>query len=185
MCWTRSSIGRRSATAGNKARPRLFAPVKEAPMTKLAAALLCVAATTAHAQSVEGYWQDTERRILFSADAPPGYVYGRWTALDQEQTYPTAKHILRSGDALEVIELLYDEEEVVKVMRADPKSVAFTRTSTWTGCAVQHRCELQGTDQLFCALETRCKEQVVWRGEERYARRASCERVDRRQAQGI
>src|SRR5258708_4903279 len=52
-------------------------------MRTLALLLLCGLAGAAGAQSIEGYWQDTERRILFSRDAPAGYVYGRWTALDQ------------------------------------------------------------------------------------------------------
>jgi hypothetical protein len=158
-------------------------------MTKLAAGFLCMAAASVQAQSLEGYWQDTERRILFSADAPPGYVYGDWTALDQDQTYPSAKQIHRSTAGLEVIELLYDDEELIRVVRTDEKSIEFTRTSTWSGCAVRQRCEVDGPDRLFCVIETRClkagTQQVVWRGEERYARRVSCERVDRRQAQGI
>jgi len=154
-------------------------------MTKLAAALLCVAAASAQAQSLEGYWQDTERRILFSRDAPPGYVYGRWTMLDQQQTYPTAKQIRRSAGAVEVIDFLYDKEEVLSVARADDKSIEFTRTNTWSKCSALHRCTLENPDQMLCSLETSCGEQVVWRGEERYSRRASCERTDGRQAQGI
>src|SRR4051812_22285426 len=159
-------------------------------MTKLAAGLLLgLAALAAHGQSIEGYWQDTERRILFSRDAPPGYVYGGWTALDQRQTYPSAKHISRSTGGLEVVDLLYDNEEVVTVGRASEKAIEFERASTWSRCVARHKCDLDGANQMFCALETSCpvagSEQVVWRGEERYARRASCERVDKRQAQGI
>ena len=155
-------------------------------MTKLAACLLLgVTALSAQAQSIEGFWQDTERRILFAADAPPGYVYGRWTALDQSQTYPSAKQIRRAGGATEVVDLLYDNEEILKVSRIADKSIEFTRTSTWSGCSVRHKCDLEGANQLLCALETRCKDKLVWRGEERYARRESCERVDKRQAQGI
>src|SRR5215213_1350241 len=87
-------------------RPRMvFTSRKEAGMTKLGMGLLFgMAALSAHGQSIEGYWQDTERRILFSHDAPPGYVYGRWTALDQEQTYPSAKQIRRAGADIEVVE---------------------------------------------------------------------------------
>jgi hypothetical protein len=159
-------------------------------MTKLAAGLLFgVAVVSAHGQSIEGYWQDTERRILFSRDAPPGYVYGQWTALDQAQTYPTAKEIRKSAGGVEVVELLYDDEEVVKVARAAEKSIEFTRTNTWSKCAVRHSCNLEGSDRLLCALETSCPvagaEQVVWRGEERYARRSNCERFEVRRAQGI
>ena len=55
-------------------------------------------------------------------------------------------------------------------------------------CAMHHSCRLDG-EQLFCALENLClengREVLDWRGEERYVRRASCERDGRRQAQGI
>jgi len=158
-------------------------------MVKLAAALLCTFAVSAYAQSVEGYWQDTERRILFASDAPPGYVYGRWTPLDQNQTYPTAKHIRKVASGLEIVDLLYDDEEVLKVGRVSADSIEFTRTNTWSKCVARHKCDLEGADRMLCALETSCPvagaEQVVWRGEERYARRASCERVEVRRAQGI
>ena len=158
-------------------------------MMKLAAGLLMsLVAVSAYAQ-IEGYWQDTERRILFSREAPPGYVYGRWTTLDQDQTYPSAKHIRKSAAGVEVVDLLYDEEEVLKVAAADGKSIEFMRTNTWSRCVAHHKCSLEGSDRMLCALETSCpvagSEQVVWRGEERYARRASCQRVDKRQAQGI
>jgi hypothetical protein len=153
------------------------------------AALGGLAAAESSAPTIEGYWQDTERRILFSRDAPPGYVYGRWTALDQEQTYPSAKHIRRAGPAFELTDLLYDDEERIRVERSDEKTIEFVRSNTWSGCTARHSCELQGTDALFCALETRCPkgeaQELVWRGEERYTRRVSCVRVDKRQAQGI
>lgn len=155
-------------------------------MTRLAAGVvLGVAALSAHAQSIEGFWQDTERRILFSADAPPGFQYGRWTKLDQNQTYPSAKQIRKGASGVEVVELLYDDEEVLTVRRADEKTIEFTRANTWSKCSVLHRCDLQGANDMLCSLETSCGEQVVWRGEERYARRASCERVEVRRAQGI
>jgi len=137
------------------------------------------------AQSIEGYWQDTERRILYAPDAPPGYVFGRWTALDQAQTYPAAKSIRRKGDTYELDDLLYDDEEAIKVLGAAPGRIDFTRTNRLTSCSTLHACELHAADELLCALETRCAEQVVWRGEERYARRASCERDGKRQQQGI
>ena len=158
-------------------------------MMRLAGLLLLLLTGTAAAQSIEGYWQDTERRILFSTDAPPGYVYGRWTALDQAQTYPTAKQFRKSAGGYDVVDLLYDDEEVLQIGRATEKSIDFTRTNTSSKCAVRHQCELSGENQLSCALETRCPkggmEEIVWRGEERYARRASCERVEVRRAQGI
>ena len=141
---------------------------------------------TAHAaDTIEGYWQDTERRILYSSDAPTGYVFGRWTELDQQQTYPAAKLIRRSGSGYELVDLLYDDEEQIKVVRAGDASIDFVRTNRLSGCATNHVCTLDKSDRLFCALETRCAEQVVWRGEERYARRASCERDGKRQQQGI
>ena len=151
--------------------------------------LLLLFAGTAAAQTIEGFWQDTERRILFAADAPPGYEYGRWTALDQKQTYPTAKQFRKSAAGYDVVDFLYDDEEALKVSRATEKSIDFTRTNTWSKCVARHQCELNGANQLACAIETRCPkagmDEVVWRGEERYARRASCERVEVRRAQGI
>src|SRR5258706_9125837 len=58
---------------------------KEALMKKLLIALLaCAFAAPALGQakgdSIEGYWQDSERRILFSKQAPPGYEYGHWVS---------------------------------------------------------------------------------------------------------
>ena len=115
-----------------------------------------------------------DRRLLAGHRAPH-----RWTLLDQGQTYPSAKHILKSAAGLEVIELLDDEEEVVKVVRSAGERIEFVRTNTWSKCAARHS----------CALETSCPvagaEQVVWRGEERCAHRANCERVEVRRAQGI
>ena len=147
--------------------------------------LLSVATLSAHGQSIEGYWQDTERRILFAADAPPGFEYGSWTKLDQNQTYPSAKQIRRGAHGVEVVDFLYDDEELLTVRRAGEKTIEFTRASTWSKCSVRHQCDLEGPNQMLCALETSCNQQVVWRGEERYARRVTCERVEVRRAQGI
>jgi hypothetical protein len=156
------------------------------------ALLLCLAASSvpAHAaDTIEGYWQDTERRILYAPDAPPGYVFGNWSALDQQQTYPAAKHIRRSGGGYELIDLLYDDEEQIKIVGATDDRIDFARTNRLSRCTTNHDCALDGADRLFCKLETRCPqagaERVVWRGEERYARRASCERDGKRQQQGI
>src|SRR5882762_9124997 len=158
-------------------------------MRTLAFLLLCLAGDVAAQNTIEGYWQDTERRILFARDAPPGYVYGRWTALDQAQTYPSAKQIRKSAGGFDVVDLLYDDEEVVKVGRSTGDSIEFVRTNTWSRCTASHKCGLDGANQLLCELETRCPkagvDELVWRGEERYARRAGCEQVDKRQAQGI
>jgi len=151
--------------------------------------LACLAAGMAAAQAprdtIEGYWQDIERRILYSPDAPASYVFGRWTALDQNQTYPAAKEIRRSGGGYELLDLLYDDEEQIKVVRAGNAGIDYTRTNRLSACATSHVCTLESANQLFCALESRCAEKIVWRGEERYERRASCERDGKRQAQGI
>jgi len=143
----------------------------------------------AQSGSIEGYWQDSARRILFSADAPPDYVYGGWTELDPAQTYPSAKEIRHVASGYELIDLLYDDEERISVQGGDERHIDFVRTNRLSGCATRHACELIKDDGLLCALETRCSkagaEQVVWRGEERYARRSLCERDGRRQLQGI
>jgi hypothetical protein len=140
-------------------------------------------------KTIEGYWQDIGRRILFSQDAPASYVYGQWTILDQQQTYPSAKHIRNSGARFELLDLLYDDDEVIKVLKASEESIEFTRTTRWSGCSVHHRCGVE-QDQMLCSLQTTCPnsggERVVWRGEERYARRGGCERQQKgREAQGI
>ena len=160
-------------------------------MVKLATVVLASALGCAtHAQStagktIEGYWQDIARRILFSSSAPPGYKYGQWTALDQQQTYPSAKHIRRGGTGFELVDLLYDEQETVKVLKASDRDIEFLRTSRWSGCAAHHQCSLDG-DQLLCKLKTSCADRLVWQGEERYVRRASCDRTQSRpEAQGI
>ena len=160
-------------------------------MIRFTAILLAsVPGLAAHAQSpsgktIEGYWQDTARRILFSASAPPGYKYGQWTLLDRAQTYPSAKQIRRSGSGFDLVELLYDEQEAVRVLKASDSRIEFTRTNRWSGCSVHHQCGLEG-EGLLCALQTSCADRLVWQGEERYERRASCERTQARpEAQGI
>ena len=151
--------------------------------------LACLAAGMAAAQTprdtIEGYWQDIERRILYSPEAPASYVFGRWTVLDQNQTYPAAKEIRRSGGGYELDDLLYDDEEQIKVVRAGDSGIDFTRTNRLSACVTRHACTLEGANQLLCALESHCADKIVWRGEERYERRASCERDGKRQAQGI
>jgi hypothetical protein len=140
-------------------------------------------------KTIEGFWQDTARRILFSRDAPPAYAYGTWNALDQKQTYPAAKHIRRSGRGFELIDLLYDDENPIKVVSAKEDGIEFVRSTKSPACGMRHQCRLAG-DELFCSLENICREGgrddvLDWRGEERYARRALCERDGKRQAQGI
>ena len=153
------------------------------------ALLALLACGGAQADTLEGHWQDTERRILYSREAPPGYQYGNWTAIEQDQTYPSAKEIRRSGAGLEVLDLNADDDNyVVKTVKSTDDSVVFVREVKWSGCAMHHRCTLEGPN-MFCALENVCpqdgKAVVDWRGEERYARRVSCERQGRVQAQGF
>jgi hypothetical protein len=138
----------------------------------------------AHAQTIEGFWQDSARRILYDRAAPASYEYGRWSVLDPQQTYPSAKQIHKSKHGFELIDLLYDDEDTIKVVQANENSIEFIRTSTFTGCSMHHRCALQA-DEMLCSLENLCRDVVDWRGEERYVRRASCVRDGRRQAQGI
>jgi hypothetical protein len=139
--------------------------------------------------TIEGFWQDTARRILYSRAAPPAYVYGTWSALDQGQTYPSAKEIRRTPSGWEVVDLNADDREyTVKAIAGTEKSVEFVRMVTRSGCAMHHKCGLQG-QEMVCSLENRCPEggQSVldWRGEERYAKRASCERLGGPELQGF
>jgi hypothetical protein len=185
--------------------PDRRAPEKEVDMKKPEVLFVLLAfATAAFAQSspepgkpgggvqagktIEGFWQDTSRRILFSRDASPAYVYGTWNALDQQQTYPAAKQIRRSGRGFELIDLLYDDEHTIKVVSAREDGIEFVRATQSPACGMRHRCRLAG-DELFCSLENICREGgrdvLDWRGEERYARRVLCERDGKRQAQGI
>src|SRR5712692_5396804 len=83
--------------------------------------LLLLAPTAAEAQTIEGFWQDSERRILFDRRAPASYQYGAWTPLDQQQTYPSAKQIRNSGGRFELVDLLYDDEHAIKVVGADDR----------------------------------------------------------------
>jgi len=165
-------------------------------MTKPVAILLgCLLGFSAHAQptagkTIEGDWQDTARRILFSSSAPPDYKYGQWTPLDQQQTYPSAKQIRRSASGFDVVDLLYDNQDTIKVLTASDSAIEFIRTTRWSGCSAFHRCGLDGERQLLCSIETKCPqaggERIVWKGEERYERRASCERTQARPgAEGI
>ena len=68
--------------------------------------LACLAAGMAAAQTppdtIEGYWQDIERRILYSPDAPASYVFGRWTPLDQDGRDDQLRHTHRSPAAQDV-----------------------------------------------------------------------------------
>ena len=140
-------------------------------------------------KTIEGYWQDASRRILYSRNAPQGYAYGTWNALPQDQTYPSAKQIRHSASGYAVVDLLYDDSEhTIRVVSASDTGIEFIRTLAFPACSMHHRCRLEG-EELFCSLENTCEEKgasvLDWRGEERYVRRALCERDGRRQAQGI
>ena len=122
------------------------------------------------AKTIDGFWQDAARRILFARDAPPSYVYGRWTELDLKQTYPTAKQIRRSPGGITLIDLLYDDEHPVSVVSSADDRIEFVRSSKYPECAMQHRCRLEASgDELLCALENACREggrEVLdWKGE--------------------
>lgn len=175
-------------------------------MSKLYLSLVLLAFGTAvHAQSsavieksagsdrsagntMEGFWQDSARRILFARDAPASYVYGRWSALDLEQTYPSAKRIRRTATGFELVDLLYGDEYAIRVLKAGETGIEFTRSSKFPPCAMHHACRLEG-NELLCSLENICRvdgrDVLDWRGEERYVRRTSCESGPRREAQGI
>ena len=151
------------------------------------AMLVCVPATAA--ETLEGFWQDIARRILFARDAPPGFAYGNWTMIDQQQTYPAAKEVRRSAGGLEVVDLNFDDENyAVKTVSASDDALVYVRTVKWSGCTMHHRCRLDGAEML-CSLENVClrdgKSVLDWRGEERYARRAHCARQGKVQAQGF
>lgn len=106
------------------------------------------------------------------------------------ETYPSAKQIRRSASGFDVVDLLYDNQDTIKVLKASDSAIEFSRTARWSGCSAYHRCGLDGERQLLCTIETKCPqaggERVVWKGEERYERRTSCERTQARpEAQGI
>jgi hypothetical protein len=135
----------------------------------IVAGLLTVAPVFAEpesAKTIEGFWQDSARRILFARNAPADYVYGGWALLDLQQTYPSPKRIRHSGARFELTDLLYDEEEIIQVLNATADSIEFTRTSTWSGCSMHHKCSLQ-SDELLCGPQNVCRHGLDWRGEDR------------------
>ena len=52
----------------------------------LASLIAGLAPARPHDDRIEAIGRTPSARILYSADAPPGYVFGRWTVLDQNQT---------------------------------------------------------------------------------------------------
>lgn len=160
-------------------------------MAKLIGLLLFVVAASAGAEpvTIEGFWQDVAGRVLSSRHAAPGAVFGTWHERYLDATYPTAKHIRRSGETYELQDMLYDEREYsVQILAATPKTVEFIRTQNWSGCRMRHTCRLEGSE-LFCSIVNTCREgdQDVhdWSGEERYIRRVHCYRDGKQESQGI
>jgi len=144
----------------------------------------------AHAQTIEGYWQDIAGRITFKRNPLPADSYGNWYARPLNATYPAAKHIRRAGSSFEVADLNYDEKDyAVRVVKANENQISFVREAGWSPCRVSHSCQLAG-EELFCAMETICieqgKEYVDLRAEERFVRRNHCIRSQARsEAQGF
>lgn len=149
----------------------------------------------AHAQSpasktIEGYWQDIAGRITFKRNPLPADSYGNWYARSLDATYPSAKHIRRTGSSFEVADLNYDERDYsVRVLQANDHQIDFVRTAKWSPCRVDHSCRLAG-EELLCTMVTVCveqgKEYVDLRAEERFIRRSNCVRnTARPEAQGF
>ncbi len=141
------------------------------------------------AQSIEGYWQDKARRILFARNAPPAYAYGAWTTLDPQDMYALAKQIRKIAGGFELLEFQFEAEDYpVRVTGAAEDRIEFVRSPRWSTCSMHHKCRLNG-EELICSLENLCREGgrdvLDWRGEEVYARRVHCERLGGRQGQVI
>jgi hypothetical protein len=158
--------------------------------TLLALAVTGLLAIPAHAQSIEGYWQDIAGRITYKRNALPADKYGDWYARPLDATYPSAKQFRRAGPGFEVADMNYDEKDYrVRVLESHEQKVVFERSTSWSPCRVHNTCQLAG-DEMLCMMETRCVEKgleyVDLRAEERFIRRKSCARVGAQpQAQGF
>jgi hypothetical protein len=152
--------------------------------------LLCPALSQAQpAQTIEGFWQDIAGRTTFKRNVSPSAVYGGWNERELDATYPQAKQIRKSPDGFNLADLNYDEKEYsLRVLNSDESRITFFRKASWSACRMEHDCRLDGKE-LFCSMQTVCQEAgkdvLDWRGDERYVRRAHCERDGRAQAQGI
>jgi hypothetical protein len=158
-------------------------------MKRLCLLFALCAANSAQAQTIEGFWQDIAGRTTFKRNVSPTSTYGGWNERELDATYPQAKQIRKSVAGYQLWDLNYDEKEYSqKVLSAGPDRISFVRSANWSACRTQHDCKLDGNGML-CSIETVCpeagKEVVDWRGEERYIRRAACERDGRVQAQGF
>jgi hypothetical protein len=139
--------------------------------------------------TIDGYWQDIAGRTTFKKDAASSSTYGNWYERALDVTYPQAKLIRRSAAGVELLDLNYDEKEYsVRVVSADAARIVFVRKASWSACRVEHDCRLEA-EGMLCRMQTVCQEKgadvLDWKGEERYVRRAHCERVGRVEAQGI
>ncbi len=101
--------------------------------TRLLLLLLALPGAAQAQSTIEGFWQDTARRILFDRRAPS------------------------SGGSYELVDLLYDDEYAIKVVSANADSIQFIRSAKSPACSMHHRCRLDG-EQLFCSLENVCRE---------------------------
>ena len=159
-------------------------------MRKVGFLLAFLFAAGVHAQNtIEGYWQDIAGRTTFKKDVPPTSTFGNWYDRALDVTYPQAKQIRKSAAGFELRDLNYDEKEYsIRVLGSDANRIVFVRKADWSACRVEHDCRLEGNG-LLCAMQTVCREKgrdvLDWQGEERYTRRAHCERDGSVQAQGI
>jgi hypothetical protein len=140
-------------------------------------------------QTIEGFWQDTAGRTTFKRNASPTALYGTWHDREPDATYPRAKLIRKSGSGFDLADLNYDEKEYsVRVVQSDTSRIVFVRTANWSACRTEHDCRLDGSE-LSCSMQTICQEAgndvLDWAGDERYVRRAHCERDGGVQFQGI
>jgi len=160
-------------------------------MRKLCVVLVFLFSSGSQAKdnTIEGYWQDIAGRTTFKKDMAPTSTYGGWYDRALDVTYPQAKQIRKSASGFELSDLNYDEKEYsVRVLSSGPSRIAFVRKATGSNCRTEHDCRLEGNG-LLCAMQTVCVEKgqdvVDWKGEERYIRRAQCDRNGRVEAQGI
>ena len=154
-----------------------------------ALAVLLLSASNVQAQTIEGFWQDIAGRTTFKRAVSASSVYGSWHARGLDATYPQAKLIRRTAAGFDLVDLNYDDKDYsVRVLASDASRIAFIRQANWSACRTEHDCRLAG-DELACSMRTLCdeagKEVLDWQGDERYVRRAHCERDGRVQLQGF
>ena len=143
---------------------------------------------TVAGSTIEGFWQDIAGRTLYKRNASPTDIVGAWHPRDVGLPYFDTKLIRKSAAGYEMLDMRYGADYAINVVGATEKSIEYVRTTKWSGCRMNHKCNLDGAE-LYCAIENVCRPQgvdvVEWRGEERYARRSHCEQLDGEQAQGI